>query len=159
MPSHAAIVVRCERFWHISAEMDRLPFHDGQFDVVLFNASFHYSENAECTLQEALRCLRSGGRAIVVDTPWYSRDESGRQMVRERRAAFLRRYGTASDAIEHVEYLTDERLQSLAAALSVRWEVYFPRYGFRWAMRPLMAKLRRKRKPSEFRIYVAHKKS
>jgi hypothetical protein len=78
-------------------------------------------------------------------------------MVSERRAAFLRKYGTASDAIEHVEYLTDERLQNLAAALSVRWEVHFPRYGFRWAMRPLLAKIRRNRTPSEFRIYVAHK--
>jgi SAM-dependent methyltransferase len=145
-------------FPRFQAEMDRLPFHDGLFDVVLFNASFHYSENAEATLREALRCLRGGGRAIVIDTPWYEREESGRQMVSERRAAFLRKYGTASDAIEHVEYLTDERLQNLAAALSVRWEVHFPRYGFRWAMRPLMAKLRRKRKPSEFRIYVAHKK-
>lgn len=144
-------------FPRFEAEMDRLPFRDGTFDVVLFNASFHYSEDAEATLGEALRCLRSGGRAIVVDTPWYSRDESGRQMVRERRAAFLRRYGTASDAIEHMEYLTDERLGSLAAALSIRWEVHSPRYGLRWAMRPLMAKLRRKREPSQFRIYVAHK--
>ena len=144
-------------FPRFQAEMDRLPFDNGQFDVIIFNASFHYSENAETTLREALRCLRSGGRVIVVDTPWYSREESGQQMVRERRATFLRKYGTASDAIEHLEYLTNERLQNLAAALSVRWEMHSPRYGFNWAMRPLIAKLRRKREPSQFRIYVAQK--
>lgn len=144
-------------FPRFQAEMDRLPFDDGQFDVVIFNASFHYSENAEITLREALRCLTSDGRVIVVDTPWYAREESGQQMVQERQATFLRKYGTASDAIEHLEYLTDHRLQNLAAALSVRWEMHSPYYGFRWAMRPLMAKLRGKREPSQFRIYVAHK--
>ncbi len=144
-------------FPRFQAEMDRLPFDDEQFDVVIFNASFHYSANGEATLREAVRCLKSGGRAIVVDTPWYSREESGQQMVRERRANFLRKYGTASDAIEHLEYLTNERLQNLAAALPVRWEMHSPRYGFSWAMRPLMAKLRGKREPSQFRIYVAHK--
>lgn len=145
-------------FPRFQAEMDRLPFADGQFDIVIFNASFHYAENAEVTLGEALRCLKSSGRVIVVDTPWYSREESGQQMVQERRATFLRKYGTASDAIEHLEYLTDERLENLAGAFSVRWERHSPRYGFNWAMRPLMAKLRRKREPSQFRIYVAHKK-
>lgn len=148
-----------ELFPRYRAEMTRLPFENAQFDVVVFNASFHYSENYEATLTEALRCTKRGGMVIIVDTPWYSAMESGRQMVAQRRAAFLNRYATASDAIEHLEYLTDERLRSLAKALSIRWEIHSPRYGFRWTMRPVIAQLRGGREPSRFRIYVARNTS
>jgi len=94
---------------------------------------------------------------IISDTPWYSRDESGQQMVSERHAAFSQRYGIASDSIRSLEYLTDERLRLLEEQLSVQWTVLSPRYGIKWAMRPLISKLRRKREPARFRIYVARK--
>jgi len=139
------------------AELTRLPFGDGQFDVVVFNGSFHYSEDYEATLREALRCLKSGGRVIISDTPWVSGEECGRQMIAERRAAFLDRSGTASDSVKSLEYLTDERLQMLEEKLAIRWVVHTPWYGFKWAMRPWMAKFRGKGEPSHFRLYVATK--
>lgn len=139
------------------AEAANLPFQDAQFDAVIFNASFHYAEDYEVVLHEAIRCLKVGGMVIVSDTPWYSRAESGALMVTERQAHFLARYGTASDAIPSKEFLTDERLKVLEEKLSIRWETYRPRYGFKWAMRPWLAKLRRRREPSRFRIYVARK--
>lgn len=144
-------------FPRFQAELARLPFQDGQFDLAVFNASFHYSEDYTCTLREALRCIRKGGLVVVIDTPWYSNDESGRSMLTERRAAFLRRYGTASDSISSLEYLTDERLRMLEEQLSIRWTTHSPRYGLMWAMRPLIAKLRHRREPSRFRIYVTRK--
>jgi SAM-dependent methyltransferase len=144
-------------FPRFQAELDNLPFQSGQLDAAIFNASFHYVEDAEHALREALRCVRSGGMVVVADTPWYSRQESGKQMVSERRESFLQRYGTASASIESMEYLTDERLQTLEEGLSIRWTIYSPRYGLRWAMRPLLAKLRNKREPARFRIYVARK--
>jgi ubiquinone/menaquinone biosynthesis C-methylase UbiE len=146
-------------FQRFQAEMGHLPFQDAQFDAVVFNASFHYTEDCEATLREALRCVKSGGMIIISDTPWYSREESGRQMVSERRDAFRGSYGTASDSIESLEYLTDARLQNLEEKLSIRWNFHTPQYGFRWAMRPLIAKLRRRREPSRFRIYVTWKKA
>ncbi len=144
-------------FPRFQAEMGHLPFRDGQFDAIVFNASFHYTEDSEATLRDALRCVRSGGMVIISDTPWYSKEESGRQMVNERHAAFLGSYGTASDSIESIEYLTDARLQILEERLSIRWRIHSPQYGLRWAMRPLIAKLRRRREPSRFRIYVTRK--
>jgi len=146
-----------EPFLRFQAEAARLPFQDEQFDAVVFNASFHYSEDYEFTLREAFRCVKSGGLVIISDTPWYSREESGRQMVSERRAAFAHHYGTASDSIKSLEYLTDGRLRLLEEQLSIQWEIHSPRYGIKWAMRPLVAKLRRKREPSRFRIYVTRK--
>ena len=43
------------------AEMDALPFADAQADVVVFNASLHYSTDYVRTIGEALRVLRPGG--------------------------------------------------------------------------------------------------
>jgi SAM-dependent methyltransferase len=139
------------------AELNCLPFEDEQFDVVIFNASFHYSEDYEITLREAFRCLKPDGLLVVSDTPWYSREESGKQMIAERRAYFRGRFCTASDSMESQEFLTDERLRSLAAALPIRWVVHRPWYGWQWAMRPWVARLRKRREPSKFRIYVARK--
>jgi SAM-dependent methyltransferase len=144
-------------FPRFQAEMMHLPFADRQFDAVIFNASFHYVEDAEAAVREALRCVRSGGLVVICDTPWYAREASGQQMIEERRAAFLKTYGTASDSIKSVEFLTTDRLRMLEQSLSIRWTTHAPSYGFKWALRPLMAKLRRKREPSRFRIYVTRK--
>ena len=144
-------------FPRFQAELARLPFQDEQFDAVIFNASFHYAEDYVNTLREALRCTKRGGMVIVSDTPWYSSEQSGRRMVLERNASFLERYGTASDSIKSLEYLTDERLRTLEETLGIRWSIHRPRYGLKWAMRPLAATLLNRREPSRFRIYVTRK--
>jgi ubiquinone/menaquinone biosynthesis C-methylase UbiE len=139
------------------AEATCLPFRDAQFDAIIFNASFHYSEDYEATLHEALRCLKTSGIVIVSDTPWYSSENSGCQMVAERQAQFCKRFGTASDSVRSLEYLTNARLKALETALSIRWTPHTPWYGWKWAMRPLLAIMRKRREPSRFRIYVAQK--
>jgi SAM-dependent methyltransferase len=141
----------------VQADLAHLPLAGGQFDAAVFNASFHYAEDAVATLREALRCVRPGGVVIVSDTPWYSGDASGQRMVAERQAAFRRRWGIAGDTLASVHYLTDARLRQMADALSIRWQVHRPWYGLRWALRPLLAALRRQREPSRFRLYVARK--
>ena len=144
-------------FPRFQADMQHLPFQDAQFDAAIFNASFHYSEDYSATLRSILRCVRKSGVVIISDTPWYSREESGSEMLRERRAAFLKTYGTSSDALESQEFLTNERLRDLEEELSIRWKAHTPQYGLTWALRPLKAKLLRRREPSRFRIYVAWK--
>jgi len=144
-------------FPRFKAEMSNLPFADNQFDAVIFNASFHYAENYEAAIHEALRCTKTHGAIIIADSPWYSADESGRQMVSERQAAFRQRYGTASDSIASLEYLTDIRLERLEQVFHLQWQQDTPFYGLQWTMRPLWAKLRGKREPSRFRIYSARK--
>jgi len=144
-------------FPRFQAELSRLPFQSEQFDAALFNASFHYAEDAEAALREALRCVKRGGIVIVCDTPWYSSEVSGNAMVSERRSSFLRRYGTDSASIQSIEYLTNERLQSIEEHLWIRWKIHSPHYGLRWAMRPFLAKIRGRREPAKFRIYVAQK--
>lgn len=140
------------------AELDNLPFADSQFDIAVFNASFHYSEDYHRTLGEVLRCVKPGGAIVIADTAWYSSEASGARMIAERHANFLECFGTASDAVPSLEFLTDQRLRALEQCFGLKWQVYTPGYGLRWAMRPLVAKLRGKREPSRFRIYVAEVK-
>ena len=144
-------------FPRLQAEATNLPFQNAQFDAIIFNASFHYAEDYEAVLREALRCLKLGGVVIICDTPWYSHVESGERMVAERQALFLAKYGTASNTICSQEFLTDDRLQALEKQLSIQWKTYHPKFGLKWAMRPWLAKIRGKREPSRFRIYVAKK--
>ena len=146
-------------FPRFRAELDHLPFRNGQFDCAIFNASFHYSENYDRTLAEAIRCLRPGGTVIIADSPFYRREQSGQQMLAERRKAFERRFGTASENLASREYLTPDRLVALEVCHSVEWEMHQVWYGLRWACRPLVAALRRRREPSQFRIYTAQVKT
>ena len=146
-------------FPRFQAEMDCLPFADDQFDCCIFNASFHYSENYDRTIAEAIRCLRPGGMIIIADTPWYSSEECGQRMVHERQNDFLKRFGFASDRLASGEYLTDERLAALEVKHEVEWQTHRPWYGIRWALRPSLARWKGKRESSEFRIYSAQVKA
>jgi SAM-dependent methyltransferase len=146
-------------FTPIQAEFDRLPFDAGQADLVILNASLHYSTNYEVTLREALRVLRRDGCLAILDSPIYHDPSSGQQMVRERERQFEQKYGFASNALPSENYLTFERLDQLEAALGLHWEKVQPFYGWRpalrdwrWALRPWWARLRGSREPAQFLI-------
>jgi SAM-dependent methyltransferase len=139
----------------VQAELDRLPFPSSIFDLVIFNASFHYSENYERTFAEALRCTRPGGSIVIADTPWYAQEESGRRMIKEKHKRFSATYGFASDSISNLEYLTPGRLYKLQKLFKLEWSCIKPFYGFGWSLRPLRAKFKGRRPPSQFRIYAA----
>jgi SAM-dependent methyltransferase len=135
------------------AEMDRLPFGGGQFDLVIFNASLHYSEDYCATIREAARCLRPGGHLLIVDSPFYRREQSGHQMAHERKQQFLRTFGFASDSIASREFLTAAALDEVSDRLRLRWKICKPWYGWKWALRPVKARLLRRREPSKFYIF------
>jgi SAM-dependent methyltransferase len=146
-------------FPRFQAEMDRLPFADAQFDIVLFNASLHYSVDYPRTLNEALRCLRSDGDLLILDSPVYRREESGLVMRNECHQRFARLYGFRSDTIPSHEFLTFDLLNELGRELRLTWRVVRPWYGLSWALRPLKSKLLRKREPSQFLILWGKRKS
>jgi SAM-dependent methyltransferase len=142
-------------FLRFQAEMDHLPFASKQFDVAIFNASFHYSANYEVTLTEVLRCFRRPGYVIIADSPFYSCHENGQKMVKEKHAEFERRFGFRSDSIQTREYLTPEVLSDLGRRFELRWHVLKPWYGVNWALRPVKARLSGRREPARFYLLWA----
>ncbi len=145
-------------FTPIQAEFICLPIPDQTVSTVIYNASFHYSENYEQTLTEALRVLSPGGQIIVMDSPVYHSAESGAQMVTERKTNFLLRYGFASDSIQSENYFTYKRMKELGEKLGIRWKHIRPYYGIKWMLRPWIAYLRGSREPAEFGLWVGNPK-
>lgn len=145
------------RFTCVQAHFDHLPFGPGSADVVLFNASLHYSVDYRTTVAEALRVLRPEGVVAVLDSPIYRHDEAGRRMVAERHADFEARFGRRSDTVASRQYLTTDDLDRLADAFGLRWERSQPFYGWRWAARPWVARVRRRRPPSRFALLVGRR--
>ncbi len=144
-------------FKPIQAEFDHLPLADAQFDLIIFNASFHYSTKFEVTLCESLRILRPQGLLVILDTPVYHDSTSGLQMVKEREANFQNQYGFPSNALPCENFLTDARLQSLGKELGIWWDIIQPNYGIRWSLRPWLARLRRQREPARFLVMSGHR--
>ena len=149
----------CHRFYEstfipVQAEFDHLPFPDKSFDVVLFNAALHYSVGYEQSLRESLRVLGVDGKLVLLDSPVYRDTGSGQSMVREREEQFTKHFGFASDSLQSENYLTYQRVDELAAKLGITWQHIRPFYGMRWAVRPLLARLRGRREPAEFGLWV-----
>ena len=139
-------------FARIEAEMNCLPVDDAQFDVAIYNASFHYSTDYERTLREALRCLRPGGTILIIDSPTYQLARSGETMRSERREAFEAKFGTRGDSLPTGDYLTPEIMNELSG-LGIRWTRHLAWYGIRWQLRPAIAYVKRRREPSQFYLY------
>jgi SAM-dependent methyltransferase len=139
----------------VQAEFDLLPFAEGQFDLVIFNASLHYSTDYHRSLRAALRCLRSGGSIIVLDSPLYKLPEHGEQMRAEKHAQFQAQYGFRSDSLPSREYLHEMQLAELSRDLHLRWTIHQPWYGWKWHIRPWRARMKGQRPPSRFCILVA----
>jgi SAM-dependent methyltransferase len=144
-------------FTPVQAEFNHLPIMDRFADVVIFNASFHYSEEYAQTLGEALRVLSPKGSVVIMDSPVYRRSASGEKMVEEREAQFKKQYGFASDNLQSENFLTYTRLQALARELNLTWKFITPFYGLRWMLRPMSSALLRRREPAKFHLIVGRK--
>jgi SAM-dependent methyltransferase len=141
-------------FVRVQAEFDGLPFEAGTFDLIVFNASFHYSTDYARTLAAVLPLLAAGGALVVLDTPVYRDAASGRRMAAEREAEFMEKYGFASNSLPLGNFLTREGAAALAGAFGVRVHIIQPRRGVRWRLRPLLARLRGRREPADFPVLV-----
>ncbi len=141
-------------FARLQAEFDSLPLADAQFDLAIFNASFHYSVDYQRTLREVRRCLKWTGRLVILETPVYRQWSHGEQMRDERHRQFEAQYGFRSDSVPSMEYLDHAMLATLQEDLNLRWQVYRPWYGWKWHLRPWRARLARRRPPSRFWILV-----
>lgn len=73
--SHAVHVARISAsrrrfrgtFRALRADAERLPFDDGQFDVVVAYRTLHHARNIDRVLREMRRVCRKGGAVLVAD--------------------------------------------------------------------------------------------
>ena len=146
-------------FVSLQAEFDRLPLVADQLDLVIYNASLHYSTDYARTLREALRVLHPAGAIVVLDSPLYRDPRSGAQMVSEREQRFAETYGFPSNALDSEHYLSWARLDTLADQLELDWSWHAPFYGLDWASRPWRARLRGRREPARFGVLVGRRRA
>ena len=139
-------------FSRVEADFSELPFAKSSFDMIVFNASLHYSGDYARTLAEARRCLRARGRVVILDTPIYRLAQHGEQMRAERQIFFEQQHGFRSEALRSIEYLDERTLETLSRELRVTWRIHRPWYGFAWMLRPWKARLTGRRPPSRFWI-------
>ena len=136
------------------ASFDAVPLASESIDIAVFNASLHYATDLRGVLGEAQRVTKSGGQIAILDSPFYGSEAEGAAMVAEKR----RQFGARAEllmALPFIEFLTVERLRKTAPQLTfVRHKV---RYGLAYELRPLIAAIRGKRRPSRFDLWVARR--
>lgn len=143
-------------FRRVAASFDALPLAAGQFDVAVFNASIHYALDLSTAIQEAARVVKQGGRLVILDSPFYSSEASGAQMVAEKHRNGAARFGERAQtllALPFVEFLTPERLARAASELGLLWRRHRVSYTLWYETRPAIAWLRGRRAPSRFDLW------
>lgn len=145
------------RFERVVGTFEALPLASAQFDIVAFTASLHYATNLAITLGEARRVMRRSAWLAVLDSPFYKRDTDGDAMVAEKRADASRHFGGRAEvllSLPFIEYLTAERLIAASVGLGLAWRRHRVWYPMWYEARPLLARLRGKRTPSRFDLWV-----
>jgi SAM-dependent methyltransferase len=143
------------RICPVRADFDSLPFAPGEFDLVVFNASLHYSSDAARTLAAAMEVLDKRGILYILDSPFYTEAEAGEQMIREWNRGLMTRFNRQISEPRPNGYLTLNMLKELHSRY--RMECITPAYGVRWALRPYIARLLLRREPATFRIVAFYK--
>jgi ubiquinone/menaquinone biosynthesis C-methylase UbiE len=88
----------CEKYYTLS-KAEKLPYSDGEFDVVFLGHVLHEAESVEQVLAEAKRVARQ--RVIVLEWP-YKQEEQGPPLAHRLKAEEIR------ETAERVGYLTIE---------------------------------------------------
>jgi ubiquinone/menaquinone biosynthesis C-methylase UbiE len=142
-------------FMAVEADFEALPFAPMQFDVAVFNASLHYTADAEGALAEAARMLLPGGVLVVMDSPMFHSKADGEQMVAAQLASLAATYDIAAVIRPGTGYLTFAGLEQAARRLGRRCEFEPSRGPLGWRLRRALAPLRLRRAPAAFGLWLA----
>jgi len=139
----------------VQADFDALPFAPGQFDLVVFNGSLHYAPDMAATLERAHRMLAPGGALVVMDSPMFRADRDGSQMVRDTLCRFVSVCGIGDAMAQGIGYLTFTTLAAIADRLQLRPQFVPSRGSLGWRLRRSLARVRLRRAPAAFGLWVA----
>jgi SAM-dependent methyltransferase len=139
----------------VQADFNALPFTDGAFDAVVLNGSLHYSPAPSDTLAEARRVLGAGGTLVVMDSPMFRRDDDGEAMVAGQLRRMADEHGIPAPLRPGVGFLTCEGLDKAASALGMQSRFTPSRGPLAWRLRREIGRLRLRRAPAAFGVWVA----
>ena len=139
----------------VQADFDALPLAPAQFDLIVFNGSLHYAPDMAATLERAHRMLAPGGALVVMDSPMFCADRDGSLMVRDALYRFVSVCGVADAAAQGIGYLTFATLATIAERLQLRPEFVPSRGSLGWRLRRSLARVRLRRAPAAFGLWVA----
>jgi SAM-dependent methyltransferase len=140
------------RFIGVQADFDDLPIAPGQFDVAIFNASLHYSNDPARTLRQARAMLAPAGTLAVMDSPLFASDDAGRRMLDARQIAF---HASCEQVVRcGVGYLTDASLRRAAREAGLRLSWIPSRGALHWAIRRRIAGFKQHRTPARFGVWI-----
>ena len=141
-------------FTCLQADFDRLPLAPGQFDLVVYNASLHYSSDIEASLRHGAGMLRPGGRLAILDSPTFRSRASAEQMV----AAQRQRETPAAAAPTAIRpgqgYLLAPALRQAGQRLRLEFHYWPTRGDLAWALRRQWAGLKLRREPAGFGLWL-----
>lgn len=139
----------------VQADFDALPFAPGQFDLVIFNGSLHYAPDTAATLERAHRMLAPGGALVVMDSPMFRGDRDGSAMVGDKLRRFRIDCGLAGAIQQGLGYLTFAMLAAIAERLHLNPQFVPSKGPIGWRLRRTLARLRLRRAPAAFGLWVA----
>jgi len=145
-------------FARVAGSFESLPLAADTCDLVVFNAALHYATDLALALREAARVAVTGGRLVILDSPFYEWREQGEAMVAAKRRAGAQTFGARANAllaVPSIEFLTPATLAKASSALDLSWERHHVRYPLWYELRPWIARLRGDRVPSRFDMWSA----
>ena len=140
-------------FTCVQADFDQLPFAHHQFNIVIFNASLHYSADIQATLHHAHNMLLPGGALVVMDSPTFWYVTGAQSMLTEQAARLRAQSGAPQLVIQGVGYTTADALVTAGQHLGVQFRFAPSRGSANWALRRFLAGLKRRREPASFGLW------
>src|SRR5262245_37059303 len=142
-------------FAAVQADYDALPLVAGQFDLVIFNGSLHYAPDTAATLERAHGMLAPGGALVVMDSPMFRGDRDGTAMVGDALRRFRIDNGLTDAIHQGIGYLTFAMLAAIAERLHLHPQFVPSRGPIGWRLRRSLARVRLRRAPAAFGLWVA----
>jgi hypothetical protein len=138
----------------VQADFDALPFAPGQFDLVVLNASLHYSQQPGMTLTSASRMLAADGALVVMDSPLFARASDGEAMVQRQHELMGATLGE-TPVRAGLGFLTFGALEQWAVRMGRRSRFVASRGPLRWRIGRWRARVALGRPPATFGVWMA----
>lgn len=138
----------------VQADFDELPLCPKQFDLVIFNGSFHYSQDYGKTMGEALSLLKDDGIIVILDSPFFTSEKSGEMMVRDSERHYHELLGQKRSQLDHEHFLCPEKLQGEKIPREIRWYSLFFFQSITFHFSRFLAKIRGQRERASFPLII-----